>query len=81
MRTLIVLRYLQVGDRQFRHGEELPPNLLPQEAVDLHLDRKELAEYDSIERRSLYRLLHRFSDCSESERLSNEELAEYALTS
>ena len=81
MRTLIVLRYLQVGDLQFRHGEELPPNLLPQEAVDLHLDRRELVEYDANERRSLYRLLHHFTDCAESERLGNPELAEYALTS
>jgi hypothetical protein len=80
MKTLVVIR--QIGDRQFHHGEELPPDLLPQEAIDLHLDRKELAEYDASERRSLYRILHRFSGCSVgTERLSNEELAACALTS
>jgi hypothetical protein len=80
MRTLIVIRHLQIGDRQFHHGEELPCDLLPQEAIDLHLDRKELAEYSSDERRSLHRILHRFSGCSQTERLSNQELAACALT-
>jgi hypothetical protein len=78
--TLVVIRHLQVGSQQFGHGSELPPDLLPREAIDLHLDRKQLIEYDSNERRSLYRLLHRFSGCSETERLSNEELAACALT-
>lgn len=80
MKTLVVIHSLQVGDQQFRHGEELPPDLLPREAIDLHLDRKQLAEYDASERRSLYRLLHYFSGCSEVERLSNQEYAACALT-
>lgn len=79
MRTLVCIRHLQVGDRHFAHGEELPPQLLPQEAIDLHLDRKELVAYDSDERRSLYRLFSQFSGCSETERLSNEENATLAL--
>ena len=78
--TLVVIHSLQIGARQFRHGEELEPNLLPPEEVDSLVDRKQLIEYDSSERRSLYRLLHRFSGCSETERLSNEELAVCALT-
>ena len=80
MRTLIVIRHLQVGDRVFVHGAELPPDLLPREVIDVHLDHKLLIEYDSSERRSLYRLLHHFSGCSETERLSNEELTACALT-
>jgi len=79
MTTLVVIRHLQIGDRVFSHGSELPPDLLPQEAVDLHIDRKELAEFDVCERRSIYRLLHRFSGCSETERLSNEETQQLAL--
>jgi hypothetical protein len=75
--TLVVIRHLQIGDRQFHHGDELPPDLLPQEAVDAHLDRKELD--DSTERRSVYRLLHRFSGCSETERLTTDELIALTL--
>jgi hypothetical protein len=80
VKTFVIIRALRVGDRRFQHGDELPPDLLPQQAVDIHLDRRELIEYDSAERRSLYRLLHRFSGCSEREHLSNEEHAAYALT-
>jgi hypothetical protein len=80
VKTLVVIRHLQVGDRRFHHGDELPPDLLPLAAVNLHLDRKELVEYDADERRSLYRLFSSFSGCSETERLSNQELAALALT-
>jgi hypothetical protein len=79
MTTLIVLRYLQVGDLELHHGEELPPDLLPREAIDLHLDRRQLAEYDAGERRSIYRLLHRFSGCSQSEQLTTKERTEITL--
>ena len=75
MKTLILIRHLQIGDRQFHHGSELPPGLLPREAIDLHLDRREIVEYDASERRSLYRLLHHFSGCKETEPLSNDETA------
>ena len=80
MKTLVVIRHLQVGDRHFSHGAELLPDLLPREAIDLHLDRKELVEYDATERRSLYALFDHFSGCSEKERLSNQERVAYALT-
>jgi hypothetical protein len=79
MTTLVVIRSLQVGDRRFAHGEQLPPGLLPKEAIDLHLDRKELVAYDSDERRSLHRLLHHFSGCSESEQLTPEERSALCL--
>ena len=79
MKTLVVIRHLQIGERQFHHGEELPPDLLPPEAVDWHVDQKQLIEYDSSERRSLHRLLHRFSGCSEIERMSTVELTACAL--
>ena len=77
--TLIILRHLQVGDRQFRDGEELPPDLLPAEAIDFHLDRKELVEYESNDRRSLYRLFSVFSGAKETETLDRHELTAYAL--
>ena len=82
MHTLVVLYSLQVGDQLFRHGEELPPDLLPREAIDLHLDRRQLMELGSTERRSLYRVLPHFSGCSvtTTERLSAEEQASYALS-
>jgi hypothetical protein len=79
MKTLVVIHHLQVGDQQFLHGAELPPDLLPREAIDLHLDRKQLVEYDANERRSLHRLLHHFSGCSQIERASTDEHAAFAL--
>ncbi len=27
--TLVITKHAQVGSRQFQHGEELPPNLIP----------------------------------------------------
>jgi hypothetical protein len=72
--TLVVLSHRQIGERRFLHGDELPPDLLPREAIDLHLDRRELAEYDSADRRSLYRLFAPFSACTEAESLTQDEL-------
>lgn len=79
MKTLVVVRHLQVGERQFKHGDELPPGLLPSEATDLHLDRKELVEYDSADRRSLHRLFAPFFGCNEHEQLTKEEHQELCL--
>ena len=79
MITLVFTRHGQVGSRQFHSGEELPPNLLPPEVVDHWLDENWLREYDSAERPSLYRLLHRFSGCKEKEHLTKEELTAYEL--
>ena len=81
MKTIVALGHRQFGEQQFTHGSEIPPDLLPAEVVDYHVDRKELVEYNSAEHRSLYRLFAKFSGCSERERLSRQELAEYALTS
>jgi len=75
MKTLIARGHRQFGDQHFRHGEEIPPGLLPQEAIDWHLDRKELIEYDRTERRSLYGLFPAFSGCHEQEQLTENELA------
>jgi hypothetical protein len=69
--TLIFVRHGQIGTRHFQHGDELPPNMLPREIIDHWLDERWLAE--AADRRSLYRLFHHFSGCSESEQLSNEE--------
>ena len=63
----------QIGTQRFEHGEELPPNLLPREVVDKWLDERWLAELDSAEHRSLYRLLHRFSGAAEREQLNPQE--------
>jgi hypothetical protein len=77
MTTLVVIRHLQIDDHAYSHGAELPPDLLPREVVDFHLDRRQLAEYDIADRRSLYRLLHAFSGAKEQEQLSRAELREY----
>ena len=79
MKTIVAVGHKQFGEQQFTHGSEIPPDLLPAEVVDYHVDRKELIEYDSSERRSLYRLFHVFSDCDETEPLTPEELNAYAL--
>jgi len=79
MKTLIVIGHLQVDARQFSHGEELPPDLLARESIDIYLDRKQLVEHDANERRSVYRLLHHFSGCSETERLTTDEAAALTL--
>jgi hypothetical protein len=71
--TLVVIRHAEIGGCHFHHGDELPVGLLSPEAIDLHLDRKQLVEYDSADRRSLYRLLHYFSGCTEQEQLTKEE--------
>jgi hypothetical protein len=75
--VLVFIRHTDLGDRQFHHGDELPPGLLPREAVDQWLDHGRLQEHR--ERRSLYRLLHLFSGCEETEPLAPEELNAYAL--
>jgi hypothetical protein len=78
--TLVFIQHHEIDGRIFTHASELEPGLLSPEQVNKLIDRGVLKEYDSSERRSLYRLLHHFSSCSETERLSTEELAA-ALTS
>jgi hypothetical protein len=79
--TLVFIRSFNLGDRLFRHGDELPPGVLGQDDIDKLLDSGRLAEH--AERLSLYRLFPSFSGCSESERerLSDDELAACALES
>ena len=77
MMTLVLIRHLQIGERQFYPGDEVPPGLLSQEEIDRLLDGKQLD--DSTERRSIYRLLHRFSGCSETERPTTNELTALSL--
>jgi hypothetical protein len=77
--TLIFVRHTDFGDRQFQHGDELPPRFLGDEAINKLLDSGRLVEYR--ERRSLYRLLHVFSGCTESEPLTDEEIALFSISS
>ena len=79
MRTLVVIGTREFADRRFTHNEELEPNLLPAEVVDYWLDKKWLAETDSTERRSIYRIFHRFSGCGEKQPLPQQEVENYCL--
>jgi hypothetical protein len=76
--TLVLIGHREINGVQFHHGDELPPNLLPQETVDRWLDVKWLVELDSAERRSLYRIFHRFSGVKK-EPLDAEELNQFEL--
>jgi len=80
MKTIIFNGHAEVGGRTFHHGDELPPGLLPPEVVDQWLDQRKLTEYDSSERRSLFRLFPAFSGCKEQEELTREELTAFALS-
>jgi hypothetical protein len=77
--TLIFIRHATIDGRQYHHGDELPPDVLTAEQIAQGLDNKVLVEYDSAERRSLYRLLPRFSGAKERELLTKEELTAYTL--
>jgi hypothetical protein len=79
MTTLVVIKHLQVGNLQLCHGEEVPPGLLPRELVDQWLDNGQLREYQSVERRSIYRLLPSFSGVTEREPLARSELTAFGL--
>jgi len=48
-------------------------------ATPLGIDQGRVREYDSRDRRSLYRLFSRFSGCEETELLSDVERTAYAL--
>ena len=71
MTTLVAIRYVQVGNRQYLHGEELPPGLIPREVIDQWLDQGWLKEYSQAQRESLYRRFAPFSGVKQSkEKLS-----------
>jgi hypothetical protein len=61
MTTLVFIHHAQIGGRQFRHSEELPPGLIPREVINHWIDQHWLHEYSQEERPSLYRLFPRFS--------------------
>jgi hypothetical protein len=67
MTTLVFIRHTQVGNRQFLHGEELPPGLIPREVIDQWLDQGWLKEYSQAQRESLYRRFAIFSGVKEHE--------------
>jgi len=75
--ALVFIRHVDLGDRRFHHGEELPPGFLSDHAIDKLIDAGRLREYP--ERRSIFRLLHVFSACKEKEQLDENEIAQLAL--
>jgi hypothetical protein len=80
MKTLVARGMRTIDGKRYAHGAEIPPGLLPAEAVDWMLDNRELTECDASERRSLYRLFASFSGCTETESLTQKEIDELALT-
>ena len=77
--TLVFIRHHEIGARVFPHGSELEPDLLTQDDINKLIDKGVLKEYDSSERRSLFRLFPTFSDCKETESLTDDELKAYTL--
>jgi hypothetical protein len=59
--TLVFVRghYID-GHLSHYPGEEVPPGLIPAEAIPRMLDQGELKECDPAVRPSLYRVFHRF---------------------
>jgi hypothetical protein len=78
MKTHVCNGHQLLGEKQFRHGDELPPALLDGALLDYWLDRKWAIELDASERRSLYRLFAPFSGATESEPL-DDELRRFAV--
>jgi hypothetical protein len=76
--TLVAIHHRQLGERLFRHGAEIEPELLEGALLDYWLDHKWCRGMP--ERRSLYRLFALFSGCKESEHLNADELDAYTLT-
>ena len=74
--TLVAFRHLEIGGHVFAHGAEIIPGLLTKEAADKLIDADQLREYDSRDRRSLYRIFSPFSGCAERELLDKAELTE-----
>jgi hypothetical protein len=73
--VVIAVRNLTIGDRQLFNGQEIPPDLFSPSEIDRRLDCGDLAPCKT--RRSLFRLLHKFSKCSESD--YSEEHRQYRL--
>jgi hypothetical protein len=77
--TLIFIQARQIGDRLFRHAEELAPGYLSEQDIALALDHGWLREVHPSERRSLYKIFYRFSGCNERQPLPQQELESCAL--
>ena len=76
--TLIAIRHLEIEGHVFAHATEILPGLLPKDAIDKLIDQGQVKEYDSRDRRSLYRLFAPFSGCKARQPL-DAELTAYAL--
>jgi hypothetical protein len=76
--TLVLLRHLQIGEKQFPHGSELQPGLLSEKVIAKMIDEKQLVEMDARDRRSIYRLFPEFSGTSEKCELDR-ELSHFAV--
>ena len=77
--TLVAMRHLEIEGRVFHHGAEIMPSLISRATLAKLIDQGRVREYDSRDRRSLYRLFSRFSGCEETELLSDVERTAYAL--
>jgi len=77
--TLVAMHHLEIEGRVFHHGSEIMPGLIPIATLAKLIDQGGVREYDSRDRRSLYRLFSRFSGCEETEVLSDVERTAYAL--
>jgi hypothetical protein len=77
--TLIAIKHFEIDGYTFHHGCEIMPGLLAKRTVDKLIDSGHVREYDSSERRSLYKLFSPFSGCDEREPLGAEDLTSYGL--
>jgi len=79
MKTLIVIGHPALNGVQYHHGDEIPPDALKGELLDFWADHGLVKEEDTESRRSVYRLFHAFSECSQSEQFTAMELAVFGL--
>jgi hypothetical protein len=77
--TLVATHHLEIEGRVLHHGAEIMPGLISRATLAKLIDQGRVREYDSRDRRSLYRLFSRFSGCEDTEPVSNVERMAYAL--
>ena len=66
--TLVFIKAHYIDGRIVHYfGDEMPPRLFAQEAINRSLDDGVLAEYDESSLPSLYRRFSAFSGCKEQE--------------
>jgi len=78
--TLIFIHARQIGDRLFRHAEELAPGYLSEQDIALALDHGWLREIHPSERRSLYKIFHSFSGCTKRQPLDPGETDQLTIS-